>query len=89
MATITFDTLKFVKKLESFGVEARQAEAIAEAFRDAQVETDPLTKKDLQIEISPIRIEIASIRSDLSIVKWMMGFIFAAEVMPWVVKLFA
>ncbi|QFY44296.1 hypothetical protein F6R98_18035 [Candidatus Methylospira mobilis] len=56
--------------------------AIAEAFRDVQSEADPLTKKDLQIEHAPIR-------SDLTIVKWMMGFIFAAEVMPWIFKLFA
>ncbi len=35
MATITFDTLKFVRKLQEAGFEQRQAEGIAEAFKDA------------------------------------------------------
>ena len=32
MATITFDTLKFVRKLESAGFSIDQAEAVADAF---------------------------------------------------------
>jgi hypothetical protein len=32
MATITFDTLKFVRKLRESGFEEKQAEGIAEAF---------------------------------------------------------
>jgi hypothetical protein len=35
MATITFDTLKFVKRLKDAGVPESQAEAISDAFRDA------------------------------------------------------
>lgn len=82
MATVTFDTHKFVRKLKEAGFDEKQAEAVSEAFRDAQFETEPLTKKDLQIELAPVR-------SDLPILKWMMGLVFAAEVMPLLAKLLA
>ena len=38
MATITFDTLKYVEKLEKAGVSREQAPAMAEAQRDAFAE---------------------------------------------------
>jgi len=40
MNTATFNTLKFIKKLESAGLPASQAEAIAEAFKDASSEME-------------------------------------------------
>ncbi|WP_044413827.1 CCDC90 family protein [Thiomicrospira microaerophila] len=46
MSTITFDTLKFVKTLKSSGMSEDQAEAIANAVRDAQ-ETQLVAKLDL------------------------------------------
>jgi hypothetical protein len=47
MATITFDTHKFVRKLESAGFTADQAEAVADAFRDASGEADLASKRDI------------------------------------------
>jgi hypothetical protein len=50
MATVTFDTLKFVEKLEKAGVPREQAIAIAEAQKDAFAEamdTQLATKSDL------------------------------------------
>ena len=47
MATITFDTLKFVRKLKESGLPEIQAEAIADAFRDAQGEAELATKRDI------------------------------------------
>ncbi len=38
MASVTFDTLKFVEKLEKAGVPRDQATAIAEAQKDAFAE---------------------------------------------------
>ncbi|MGQ0593332.1 MAG: hypothetical protein ACT4QB_11995 [Gammaproteobacteria bacterium] len=35
MATITFDTHKFVRRLQAAGFEEKQAEAISEAFKEA------------------------------------------------------
>lgn len=56
MSTVTFDTLKFVKTLEASGIDAKQAEAIAAAYRDASNDQELVTKKDLQIEIAPLKI---------------------------------
>jgi len=50
MATITFDTLKFVEKLEKAGMSRDQASAIAEAQKDAFAEamdSQLATKSDL------------------------------------------
>lgn len=68
MSTIAFDTLKFVKTLEASGFEAKQAEAIATAYRDASTEQELLTKKDLQLELAPIKTE-------LQVLKWMTGLV--------------
>ena len=48
MATITFDTLKFVQTLREAGINDKQAEAIAAAVRDAHASTDAATKQDLR-----------------------------------------
>lgn len=64
MSTVTFDTLKFVKKLEASGIEVKQAEAIAEAYRDAANDQGLVTKQDLEIELAPVKAE-------LQVLKWM------------------
>ncbi len=53
MATITFDTLKFVEKLEKAGMSRDQASAIAEAQKDAFSEA-----MDSQIATKSDRLEI-------------------------------
>lgn len=67
MSTITFDPLKFVKRLEAAGMSAPQAEAIAEAFRDATGE-ERVTKDFLKAEIE-------SAKTDL--VNWIAGMLIA------------
>ena len=47
MATIAFDTYKFIRTIKESGIPENQAEAIADAFRAAQVEADVATKPDL------------------------------------------
>ena len=47
MASIPFDTLKFVKTLEAAGVPAPQAEAFSAAVRDAHEFVDVATKRDI------------------------------------------
>ncbi len=56
MSTVTFDTLKFVKTLEASGIDAKQAEAIAGAYRDASNDQELVTKKDLQVELAPLKV---------------------------------
>ena len=68
MATISFDTHMFIRKLEAAGLSMQQAEAIADAVKEAQGEADLVTKKDLQIELAPIK-------SDLLPAKWMTGLV--------------
>jgi hypothetical protein len=73
MASISFDTHKFIRKLEAAGLSMQQAEAIADAVKEAQGEADLVTKKDLQIELAPIK-------SDLLVAKWMMGLILGGTI---------
>ena len=68
MTSVTFDTLKFVEKLKASGMPDAEAKAIAEALRDAQSDAELVTKKDLQIELAPLK-------SDLLLLKWMMGLV--------------
>ena len=48
MAAITFDTHKFVKKLEAAGISEQQAEAISAAVQDAQESAELATKTDIR-----------------------------------------
>ena len=66
MTTITFDTHKYVRKLQEAGFDEKQAEGLTEAMRSALDESELVTRKDLQIELAPIK-------SDLLLVKWMIG----------------
>jgi len=68
MATITFDTLKFVDTLEQAQVPRDQARAIAAAVRDAHDAADLVTKKDLEIALAPIRSELKLQRALLGVV---------------------
>jgi len=63
MSAITFDTLKFVKTLKSSGMSEEQAEAIANAVKDAQ-ETQLVTKLDL-IELK------------MELIKWVVALMLA------------
>ncbi|TAN53092.1 MAG: DUF1640 domain-containing protein [Methylococcaceae bacterium] len=47
MTAITFDTLRFSRRLKDAGLPESQAEAIADAFKDAQGEAELATKRDI------------------------------------------
>jgi DNA-binding transcriptional MerR regulator len=47
MATITFDTHKFIRTLRDAGIPEEQAEAIAAAFSQAHIEAEVATKQDV------------------------------------------
>lgn len=68
MSTVTFDTLKFVKRLEEAGMSQKEAEAIAiaqsEAFEELTKTKDIATKTDLH-----------EMKYDL--LKWIVGLAFA------------
>lgn len=72
MATITFDTHKFVKELESAGMPSSQAEAFVRAQQEilAQaLDTTLATKSDM-----------AEVKAELAVLKWMMGVLIAIAV---------
>lgn len=73
MSAITFDTHKFVRKLQEAGFDEKQAEGLTEAMRAVIDESELVTKKDLQIELAPIK-------ADLNLLKWMMGALVAIAV---------
>jgi hypothetical protein len=56
MSQITFDTLKFVETLRESGIDDKQAKAIATAYKDASFDQELVTKKDLQVELAPIKV---------------------------------
>jgi hypothetical protein len=68
MSTVTFDTLKFVKRLEEAGMSQREAEAIAtaqsEAFEELTKTKEIATKTDLH-----------ELKYDM--LKWIVGLAFA------------
>ena len=72
MATITFDTLKFVEKLKAAGVPEAQAKAEAEALVSAfseAMDSQLATKSDIN------RLE-----RELLVLKWMVGMVIGGVV---------
>lgn len=83
---IQFDTLRYVEKLKSAGIPEAQAKAEAEALATALGESASglLATKD---DITSIKIEMADIKSELKLMKWMVVTI-VAGVASLVVKAF-
>jgi hypothetical protein len=77
MTAAALDTLKVVKTLQASGMPEAQAEAVLAVMREATDTADLVTRKDLQIELqkelAPIKTEIASVKADIVLLKWMMG----------------
>jgi hypothetical protein len=67
MTTITFDTHKFISTIKASGIPENQAEAIAEAFRAAQIEADVATKADLQVLELALKADIRELEYRLVI----------------------
>jgi len=80
MSTITFDTLKFVERLEKAGVPRDQASAMAEAFKDASGEAEIATRKDIALAVAEIKTEIANVRGEMALIKWMLGAVLAIAI---------
>jgi len=81
MSSITFDTLKFATRLEKAGVEREQAEVHAQALAeivDANL-AELVTKRDLQLELAPIRKDIELLEQRMNarftLLQWMLGLL--------------
>lgn len=64
MAAVTFDTHKFIRKLRDAGFEEQQAEAVSDAFQEAQSESLPVTRDFLDSRL----LDLAN-----RLVKWGIG----------------
>ncbi len=72
MTTITFDTLELVDKLKTAGIPQEQAEAVVRVIADAQETL--VTKEYIDNKFDN---KLASIYTDLAVLKWMMGILIA------------
>ncbi|HLF95650.1 MAG TPA: DUF1640 domain-containing protein [Methylococcaceae bacterium] len=68
MATITFDTLRLADTLKAAGISPQQAEAAVRVIMKAQDDLVPKAHGGKTLEKM-----FASIRTDLAVLKWMMG----------------
>jgi len=76
MSTITFDTFKFVDRLEKAGLSREQASAIVDAQKDAfseALDSTIATKRDLD------RVE-SKLLGELTLMKWMLGVLIAIAI---------
>jgi hypothetical protein len=72
MSSVTFDTHEFVKRLRDAGLPEAQAEAVIRAVADAQ--GDIVTRQYLDSRLDK---DLAPIRTDLAVLKWMVGIMLA------------
>ena len=73
MATIAFGSLRVADKLKSAGFTAEQAEAVVRVIAEAQ--EDLVTIKDLDAALSPLKTDLAVLKTEVSQIKWMLGFV--------------
>ena len=73
MATITFDSLRVADKLKTAGFTAEQAEAVVRVIAEAQ--EDLVTRKDLDAALSPLKMDLAVLKTEVTQIKWMLGFV--------------
>jgi hypothetical protein len=95
MTSITFDTLKYTKRLEAAGFTREQAEAqtevIADALRESGGDYAPKSdisqfksemKVDFQSLENRIHKEIAPIKTNIAVLMWGQGLIILTVVIP-------
>ena len=83
MAIITFDTLKFVERLEKAGVPREQASAFSEAPKEAfseALDATLATKNDIEVLRLDISKLAARFSGELTLIKWMLGVVIAVAV---------
>lgn len=65
MTIVAFDTLKFAKRLKESGFNENQAEALAEAIKDASGEGELATKRDLKDVENCLRRDLSEVQNSL------------------------
>jgi hypothetical protein len=86
MTTVSFNTFELVDRLKAAGFAQEQAEAVVRIISDAQNEL--VTKCDLKDAFREFDATvIAPLKTDLAVLKWMMGGLIAGN-MAVIIKLF-
>jgi hypothetical protein len=76
MSTITFDTLKFVERLEKAGASRELASALVEVQKESLAEVmdaQLVTKGDLTKTENTLQKEIQRLDYEIRLVRWMVG----------------
>ena len=73
MTTYTLDTHATIRELQNAGMDSRQAEVVVAAISRSDAEL--ATKADL-------KAEIAGVKGDIKLLKWMVGVILACVAFP-------
>lgn len=79
MSTITFDTFKYVERLERAGFVREQATAFVEAQRDAlseALDTALATKQD----VVDVKTTVVALDAKIEKITWMLGVLLALAV---------
>jgi len=87
-SALSFDTLAYVKHLRAADIPEQQAEAQAEALRivldttlaEQSVAMDTKTERALAVLERKVDIGFAEMRGNITLLKWMMGFVLAGIV---------
>ena len=77
MAAITFDTHKLIRKQEDAGFDRKQAEAVADAFREAQGEVEVATRRDIERLEAKLETRFERVDGELRLNRWMLGMMLA------------
>ena len=77
MSAISFDTHKFIRTLEEAGFERSQAEAVADAFKEAQGEAEVATKRDIERLEAKLDTRFERVDGELRLNRWMIGVMLA------------
>jgi hypothetical protein len=95
MASTMFDALGYVRKVMAAGVPREQAEAQAEAMKDAfeQNVSTLVTRDYLDTRLAEVRLdlreELAQQRGVLNLHSWMLGVLIVTTLLPAIMKLLA
>jgi len=83
MSTITFDTFKFVDRLEKAGLSREQASAIVDAQKDAfseALDSTIASKRDVELLSNKLDKVESKLLGELTLVKWMLGVLIAIAI---------
>ena len=84
---IAFDTHRFVKRPTRTGFTEAQAEALADE-QAALLNTNLATKQDLLETKGDLERQLAAVKADMLVLKWMVGLVIVVQILPILKSLF-